>query len=178
MATGMNEPTIETLARLFDAFNAHDLDSVMSFFVDDCVLEMPRGPGPWGEARRERSCSRGSGGPIRRHRRRPLRRAPPVGQRKPRTLRMASHRYDHGGREDRALRLRPVRVPRRQDRPEGLLLEDRRGVASQAGDRFAWVLTPRGTRPTSRRRAARSVPRARRRLGSFRGRSDSPCLTG
>jgi ketosteroid isomerase-like protein len=48
MATGINEPTIETLERLLDAFNAHDLDSVMSFFVDDCVLEMPRGPDPWG----------------------------------------------------------------------------------------------------------------------------------
>ena len=48
MATGMNEAAIETLERLLDAFNAHDLDSVMSFFVDDCVLEMPRGPDPWG----------------------------------------------------------------------------------------------------------------------------------
>jgi ketosteroid isomerase-like protein len=48
MVTRMNEPTIETLERLLDAFNAHDLDAVMSFFVDDCVLEMPRGPEPWG----------------------------------------------------------------------------------------------------------------------------------
>lgn len=37
-----------TLKRLLDAFNAHDIDAVMSFFVDDCVLEMPRGPEPWG----------------------------------------------------------------------------------------------------------------------------------
>jgi ketosteroid isomerase-like protein len=44
----MNSLQIETLERLLDAFNAHDLDSVMSFFVDDCVLEMPRGPDPWG----------------------------------------------------------------------------------------------------------------------------------
>jgi SnoaL-like domain len=44
----MNQPTIETLERLLDAFNAHDLDAVMSFFVDDCVLELPRGPDPWG----------------------------------------------------------------------------------------------------------------------------------
>lgn len=48
MVTRMNEPTIEMLERLLDAFNAHDLDAVMSFFVDDCVLEMPRGPDPWG----------------------------------------------------------------------------------------------------------------------------------
>jgi ketosteroid isomerase-like protein len=40
--------TVETLRRLVDAFNAHDLDAVMRFFTDDCVLEMPRGPDPWG----------------------------------------------------------------------------------------------------------------------------------
>jgi ketosteroid isomerase-like protein len=40
--------TVETLRRLLDAFNAHDLDAVMSFFTDDCVLELPRGPHPWG----------------------------------------------------------------------------------------------------------------------------------
>jgi steroid delta-isomerase-like uncharacterized protein len=37
-----------TLAALCDAFNAHDLDGIMSFFADDCVLEMPRGNRPWG----------------------------------------------------------------------------------------------------------------------------------
>lgn len=37
-----------TLQALCDAFNAHDLDRIMSFFADDCVLEMPRGPEPWG----------------------------------------------------------------------------------------------------------------------------------
>jgi ketosteroid isomerase-like protein len=31
------------------AFNAHDLDAIMSFFAEDCVLEMPRGPGPGGQ---------------------------------------------------------------------------------------------------------------------------------
>src|SRR5919108_4587740 len=36
------------LKRLLEAFNAHDIDAVMSFFVEDCVLEMPRGPEPWG----------------------------------------------------------------------------------------------------------------------------------
>ena len=40
--------TVETLRRLLDAFNAHDIDAVMAFFADDCVLEMPRGPDPWG----------------------------------------------------------------------------------------------------------------------------------
>ena len=37
-----------TLRNLVAAFNDHDLDRIMSFFTDDCVLEMPRGPDPWG----------------------------------------------------------------------------------------------------------------------------------
>ena len=41
--------TVETLRQLVAAFNHHDLDAVMSFFADDCVLEMPRGPEPWGQ---------------------------------------------------------------------------------------------------------------------------------
>jgi ketosteroid isomerase-like protein len=37
-----------TLTGLCNAFNAHDLDAIMAFFADDCVLQMPRGPEPWG----------------------------------------------------------------------------------------------------------------------------------
>jgi ketosteroid isomerase-like protein len=37
-----------TLEALCAAFNAHDLDAVMAHFADDCVLEMSRGPHPWG----------------------------------------------------------------------------------------------------------------------------------
>jgi ketosteroid isomerase-like protein len=37
-----------TLTELCDAFNAHDLNRIMTFFSDDCVLEMPRGRDPWG----------------------------------------------------------------------------------------------------------------------------------
>jgi ketosteroid isomerase-like protein len=44
----MESPTVETLKAILDAFNAHDLDRIMSFFAEDCVLEMPRGPEPWG----------------------------------------------------------------------------------------------------------------------------------
>jgi len=40
--------TETTLKAILDAFNAHDLDRVMSFFSADCVLEMPRGRDPWG----------------------------------------------------------------------------------------------------------------------------------
>jgi ketosteroid isomerase-like protein len=31
------------LGALLDAFNAHDLDAIMAFFTDDCVLDTPRG---------------------------------------------------------------------------------------------------------------------------------------
>ena len=40
--------TVETLERLLAAFNAHDVEAVMGFFAEGCVLEMPRGPDPWG----------------------------------------------------------------------------------------------------------------------------------
>ncbi len=36
----MHSPELEAL---LDAFNAHDLDAIMAFFTDDCVLETPRG---------------------------------------------------------------------------------------------------------------------------------------
>ncbi len=38
----------QALIELCDAFNAHDLERIMAFFADDCVLEMPRGSQPWG----------------------------------------------------------------------------------------------------------------------------------
>ncbi len=41
--------SLATLRGFLDAFNRHDLDAVMSYFADDCELEMPRGPEPWGE---------------------------------------------------------------------------------------------------------------------------------
>jgi ketosteroid isomerase-like protein len=37
-----------SLQALLDAFNAHDVDAIMSFFTEDCVFEMPRGPAPGG----------------------------------------------------------------------------------------------------------------------------------
>ena len=39
---------LATLKALAQAFNDHDLDRIMSFFADDAVLEMLRGPDPWG----------------------------------------------------------------------------------------------------------------------------------
>jgi ketosteroid isomerase-like protein len=40
--------SVTTLKAVLEAFNAHDLDRIMSFFAENCVLEMPRGPDPWG----------------------------------------------------------------------------------------------------------------------------------
>lgn len=37
-----------TLSELCEAFDAHDLDRIMAFFSDNCILEMPRGNKPWG----------------------------------------------------------------------------------------------------------------------------------
>lgn len=41
--------TVETMKQVLDAFNRHDLDAIMEFFADDCSLDMPRGPEPWGQ---------------------------------------------------------------------------------------------------------------------------------
>jgi ketosteroid isomerase-like protein len=40
--------SIEQLQAICDAFNDHDLDTLMTFFGDDAVFEGPRGPDPWG----------------------------------------------------------------------------------------------------------------------------------
>lgn len=39
---------IAVLDALADAFNAHDIDKIMTYFGDDCALDMPRGPEPHG----------------------------------------------------------------------------------------------------------------------------------
>jgi steroid delta-isomerase-like uncharacterized protein len=41
----MTEPPLQ---EILEAFNSHDVDRVMSFFADDCVMDMPRGPAPGG----------------------------------------------------------------------------------------------------------------------------------
>ena len=41
--------TVELLKEFLDAFNRHDLDSIMTFFADDCVFYMPRGSSPRGD---------------------------------------------------------------------------------------------------------------------------------
>lgn len=44
----MSTGDADALAGLVEAFNAHDLDRIMTYFSDDCVLETPRGEHPWG----------------------------------------------------------------------------------------------------------------------------------
>ena len=39
---------LEVLKELTQAFNDHDLNRIMSFFDDDCSLDMPKGSEPWG----------------------------------------------------------------------------------------------------------------------------------
>ena len=43
-----HEQQLEVLRRVFDAFNRHDLDAIMSCFAAECVLEAPRGAEAWG----------------------------------------------------------------------------------------------------------------------------------
>ena len=39
-----------TLNAILEAFNRHDLEGVLDFFAEECVLEMPRGRDPWDTA--------------------------------------------------------------------------------------------------------------------------------
>ena len=50
--------TVETLERFLAAFNRHSIDDVMSFFADDCTLDMPRGQEPWGARYRGKEAVR------------------------------------------------------------------------------------------------------------------------
>ena len=45
-----NQPvTVESLKQFLEAFNRHDLAAIMEFFAEDCSMDMPRGPDPWGK---------------------------------------------------------------------------------------------------------------------------------
>lgn len=46
----MSEPVTHAQLKAFlEAFNRHDLDAIMEFFAEDCVLYTPRGKGPRGD---------------------------------------------------------------------------------------------------------------------------------
>jgi steroid delta-isomerase-like uncharacterized protein len=57
--TGTNVAT-PSLQGFLDAFNAHDVDAVMSFFTEDCVFDTPRGPAPGGHRMVGRQQVRGA----------------------------------------------------------------------------------------------------------------------
>ena len=44
-----SEVSLETLEGFLQAFNRHDLDVIMGYFHDDCVLYLPRGKPPRGD---------------------------------------------------------------------------------------------------------------------------------
>jgi steroid delta-isomerase-like uncharacterized protein len=39
-----DERNLEVLQQVLDAFNMHDLETILSFFAEDCVFDSPRGP--------------------------------------------------------------------------------------------------------------------------------------
>jgi hypothetical protein len=41
--------TNEMLKGFLEAFNHHDLDSIMGYFADKCIFYMPRGTSPRGD---------------------------------------------------------------------------------------------------------------------------------
>ena len=41
--------TVDTLKKILDAFNRHDLDAIMEFFDDECSFDFPRGPEFFGQ---------------------------------------------------------------------------------------------------------------------------------
>jgi ketosteroid isomerase-like protein len=47
--TENQQVTEESLKQFPEAFNQHDLDAIMGFFAEDCSMDLPRGPRPWGK---------------------------------------------------------------------------------------------------------------------------------
>lgn len=48
MVAMTDDQRMDALEAVLAAFNDHDLDRIMSFFVDDCEFDTPRGPTPYG----------------------------------------------------------------------------------------------------------------------------------
>lgn len=139
--------TADTLAQVLAAFNRHDLDAVMSFFADDVVMEMPRGSDPWGSRYvGQETVREGGRRALREHPRRPLLGGQARRLQGPGRFGMVVDRNHDGGRAHRRARVRPLGVPRRPDRPQGLVLEDRR-LAPTACRILAAVQTARTQQP-------------------------------
>lgn len=41
--------TVETLKKILEEFNHHNLDAIMEYFSDDCSFDFPRGPESFGQ---------------------------------------------------------------------------------------------------------------------------------
>lgn len=49
MSTVVDEVSVDTLQELADGFNAHDVDTLMTFMTEDCVFEISYGPDVCGQ---------------------------------------------------------------------------------------------------------------------------------
>ncbi len=45
---GFPPVTVGLLKEITAAFNRHDLDAIMEYFAEDCIMDLPRGFAPWG----------------------------------------------------------------------------------------------------------------------------------
>jgi ketosteroid isomerase-like protein len=45
----MSDDRVGTMRDFLLAFNQHDVDKIMDFFVEDCEFDTPRGPAPYGK---------------------------------------------------------------------------------------------------------------------------------
>lgn len=55
----MSEERVSLMKEFLDAFNRHDADAIMGYFVDDCEFDTPRGPTPCGRQLRGKDEVRG-----------------------------------------------------------------------------------------------------------------------
>jgi hypothetical protein len=55
----MSADRVVIMKAFLDAFNRHDVDEIMSYFVEDCEFDTPRGPAPRGRQLRGKREARG-----------------------------------------------------------------------------------------------------------------------
>ncbi len=129
-----HDQTMDMLRAVAAAFDRHDLDGILVHFADDAVFESPRGLGALGTAvRGDRPGQVGLRGPVRRDPGCPLPAGRPLRRWRARRFGVATVRDDRRRGPDRGPRVRPMDVPRWQDREEGFVLEDPRAVVAWPG---------------------------------------------
>jgi len=60
MTTVVDEVTVDTLQEFADGFNAHDVDTLMTFMTEDCVFEISYGPDVCGQRFEGQDAVRGA----------------------------------------------------------------------------------------------------------------------